>query len=31
VTTSKEYVKADVADIGLDAKGKLSPWNLSYE
>ena len=29
-TTSREYVKADVADIGLDAKGRPSPWNLSY-
>ena len=30
-TTSREYVKADVADIGIDAAGNLSPWNLSFE
>lgn len=30
-TTSREYVKADVADIGLDATGNINPWNLSFE
>jgi hypothetical protein len=30
-TTSKEYVKTDVADIGLGRDGKMSPWNLSYD
>ena len=30
-TVSREYVKADVADIGIDASGNSSPWNLSFE
>ena len=30
-TISSEYVKADVADIGLDKQGRPSSWNLTYE
>ena len=30
-TVSREYVKADVADIGIANDGNNSPWNLSFE